>query len=394
MVLKINIKKDLSIFIYILLLFFTFRIVNISFISESLYSRGAQLSFLIICFLVLIKISRREIKWNRLLVYILAICMIMVLSTMLGEGSIRRTISQIYPLIGIYLLLNFLDKDEFRKSLKGYAYLCFVFVVINTIFCAFSLNELFFGENTYVLGVKNQVAVILIFVHLLFGVLDNGQDKIFSFLRLLNFIFSTYIIFNIRSGNNILSWCVLCCLIILKKIKFVSKISITTIFIAYIIFFVLIIEFHIQNLFAGLIVGILHKDLTFSLRTQIWDTVLVEIKNNPVLGYGIQDTSNAFQIVGMYNNGQFYNSTLSAHNTLLQTAYENGILIFIPIFLVILYTSKKVLSLKKNIWKIRVICAFCALLIVMFAEAIQLIVLLDFCILAISLKKLEDETMK
>lgn len=389
MVIKINIKQTLLSLIYTLLLFFTFRIVNISLISESIYSRGSQISFLIISFLVAIKIKNKEIQWDRLIVYILFGCGIMFLSTYLGRGSLRRTVSQIYPIIGLFLLLNFMKKDELKRSLRGYTYILFFFTIINAIFCLFSLNEAIFGENLYVLGVKNQVAVVLIFSNLLFEILDKEQKNLYKIFKYINLILSTYIILDIRSGNNLLAWCIICSFFILRNFKTIGKLPLTLIFVAYIIFFVLVVEFHIQELFAGLIVGILHKDLTFSLRTQIWDVVLAQIKNNPILGYGIQESGNLFQIIGIYNNGQFYNSILSAHNTLLQTVYENGLLMLVPVILIVGYTDKKLKSIKNNIWKIQIICSFCGLLIVMFAEAIQIVVLLDLCLLIIALKKLE-----
>lgn len=243
MVIKINIKQTLLSLIYTLLLFFTFRIVNISLISESIYSRGSQISFLIISFLVAIKIKNKEIQWDRLIVYILFGCGIMFLSTYLGRGSLRRTVSQIYPIIGLFLLLNFMKKDELKRSLRGYTYILFFFTIINAIFCLFSLNEAIFGENLYVLGVKNQVAVVLIFSNLLFEILDKEQKNLYKIFKYINLILSTYIILDIRSGNNLLAWCIICSFFILRNFKTIGKLPLTLIFVAYIIFFVLVVEF-------------------------------------------------------------------------------------------------------------------------------------------------------
>ncbi|MFR3202482.1 MAG: O-antigen ligase family protein [[Clostridium] leptum] len=52
------------------------------------------------------------------------------------------------------------------------------------------------------------------------------------------------------------------------------------------LFFVIVI-FRMQNLFAFLIEDILHKNLTLTGRTVIWDRTLELIGEKPILGHGV-----------------------------------------------------------------------------------------------------------
>lgn len=50
-----------------------------------------------------------------------------------------------------------------------------------------------------------------------------------------------------------------------------------------------IVIFRIQNIFSWFIVNVLHRDITFSYRTYIWDSALVKIRHRLWLGYGEDD---------------------------------------------------------------------------------------------------------
>ena len=54
--------------------------------------------------------------------------------------------------------------------------------------------------------------------------------------------------------------------------------------------FLAIVIFRIQNIFSFLIVDILHKSLTLSDRTYIWDAAIESILSHPILGTGITDS--------------------------------------------------------------------------------------------------------
>ncbi|MBT1173171.1 O-antigen ligase family protein [Bifidobacterium sp. MA2] len=57
-----------------------------------------------------------------------------------------------------------------------------------------------------------------------------------------------------------------------------------------IISFASIVIFRVQNIFSFIIVGVLHKSLTLSDRTYIWDTAFESIRKNPIIGTGITES--------------------------------------------------------------------------------------------------------
>ena len=114
-------------------------------------------------------------------------------------------------------------------------------------------------------------------------------------------------------------------LLVSYKLKIANIISYTIIY--YISFFGIVI-FRLQNLFSFIIVDILHKSLTLSLRTNVWDNYLNAIAKSPIIGYGYNAPHLYEEIQKLY---------LYAHNHILQEIYNGGIIMyFIYCFFVIL----------------------------------------------------------
>lgn len=74
----------------------------------------------------------------------------------------------------------------------------------------------------------------------------------------------------------------------------------------------LMVHQRIQNIFSGFIVGFLHKDLTLSGRTYIWDAVIDSISRSPVFGYGAVSSVSVYDV------------QTACHNQWLYIAHESG----------------------------------------------------------------------
>lgn len=125
-----------------------------------------------------------------------------------------------------------------------------------------------------------------------------------------------------------------------------------------------------QNIFSGFIVGFLHKDLTLSGRTDIWDAVISAINRSPVFGFG--ETSS----VTVYDNIQ-----KACHNQWLYIAHESGYVGFV-LFLIGIVVSFKIAHQYKqtNFYKIFVMMA-AAVLVATISE-IQLYVPFFYALLS------------
>lgn len=101
-------------------------------------------------------------------------------------------------------------------------------------------------------------------------------------------------------------------MLLLPKMR--SPLTLCSYLAIYIVSFFAIVILRVQHLFSFIIVDILHKDLSFTGRTSIWDQALQAFATNPVLGTG----KDVFTV-----NGQ---KISSAHNMLLETLVQGGIL--------------------------------------------------------------------
>lgn len=102
-----------------------------------------------------------------------------------------------------------------------------------------------------------------------------------------------------------------------------------------IIFFFAIVIFKIQNMFSYLLLNIFNKDMTLSGRTRIWDLAVEYIKDNPILGYGIESQSVSILKFGISH----------IHNIVLQIIYNCG---FVGFGIYIIYIKNILKSFKKN----------------------------------------------
>jgi O-antigen ligase len=99
--------------------------------------------------------------------------------------------------------------------------------------------------------------------------------------------------------------------------------------------FILIYFFHIQEYFEFFIVRILHKDLSFTGRTEIWDVSIRTIQNNLLYGVGLRNTYTAF----LLNHAH-------SHQYWLQILLYGGIIAFALVLLLYLFASRNLYSLK------------------------------------------------
>lgn len=73
---------------------------------------------------------------------------------------------------------------------------------------------------------------------------------------------------------------------------------------------------------------LLGKNLTLTNRTLIWGMVVDGFLNSPIIGNGVRETTSLFYISEQYTKGY-----MSAHNQILQSLYETGILFLYLLFL-------------------------------------------------------------
>ncbi len=94
--------------------------------------------------------------------------------------------------------------------------------------------------------------------------------------------------------------------------------------------FLSMVILRLQNIFSIIIEGLLHKNLTFTGRTKIWDLALTAFSKKPLLGLGVNTNNVVYGIIGAFH----------AHSTFLNIMLEGGIIGFIAY-----------LNIFRTIWK-------------------------------------------
>jgi O-antigen ligase len=101
-----------------------------------------------------------------------------------------------------------------------------------------------------------------------------------------------------------------------------------------------VVLFRLQNLFSFLIEGILHKGLSFTGRTDIWDTAISQFLASPFLGYGYAQSGKVYRL----KKGKYYH----AHNVFLELLMEGGVFALICFLLMLGLSSDQLMRHRKH----------------------------------------------
>ncbi|MDA1843948.1 hypothetical protein PDK16_18490 [Bacillus cereus] len=282
--------------------------------------------------IALFVIYKRLTIINILLIFYMAIIM---LSAFLNEtltGGIFYTVT-VFTSFCIYISYTL---KNFRELIIGLYYLFGILVVTN--FLTFLIGGLDIGTDglpIYLLGGKNAIALTTlptISIAYLYSYTIHKKIEKIPLLLILICVISLYIS---DSGTGIMvSFLTILFIFLPKKVFPTFK---TYLYIYIVVFFSIVI-FRLQEvLFGDFIINVLHKDMTFTGRTYIWDVVLNAMKESWILGFGRGN-----DIISHY----FFNLN-ETHNGVLEIMMYSGLL-GVMFFLIILFAVGNKLSIYKN----------------------------------------------
>ena len=267
-------------------------------------------------------------------------------NSVIQDTNIRRVFMAAYPVLGtIAFLYNNCSKD-YKSLLEGTAFY-FKITILLTIFDAVFVQH-FLTQSTisFLIGGRNQIAITLVMA-LSFISVDinekynrNGrikmQGKIISLFYLILILFLGF-----KSGSSTVLLCtavMLALYILSKKGKYLGS---TVFLFGYAAGWLGLVVLRLHSVLANFIWNGLHKDLTLSHRTIIWDVALDQIKRRPYFGYGNPDSYNVFLVNHDYTGGNNNVWTLiSGHNQVIQILYYGGVLMLL-IFIAIIFIATK-----------------------------------------------------
>lgn len=278
---------------------------------------------------------------------------IQVLSTAINNPeylieSIREALCSLAIIFSLYWMIIERKKialADLNILLQSYIILNFLFLLYNPEFFG-KFQSLRLYQNNYFLGIKNQIALVLVPMTS-FVIVYNFRKKLrkdFWSLIIISISFITEIL--IDSSTGIVAMAVMLFLYLFigeekKNIIFTQRIIF--LFIVFNIALICLQTILSIPIIQEFIIGVLHRDVSLSNRTGIWERALLKFKEHPVLGFGRQLNKNMITFLAI--NEWDHSTTYSAHNVMLQTLLESGVLGYIPLLsvgrMLMKRTSKK-----------------------------------------------------
>ena len=335
---------------YMVAFFFLNRIVSTSIFGKSnilnegfvLISEALTIMYFFKWVWCLLKKNRIYLSEISCILSVAAYFILMISITFVKDGNIRRIFMTAYPIIGTLCFLDVESKTHSKELLTGLYYFFTIMLIYNLIDMIFVRNVLSVTVVEFLIGSRDQLGLFLAISTSIIGAFYEDNKDMMNFIsKLFNFMLHLLILLTATLSGSATTLVVLLVMYVLY-ISFILKVKShilnpTFIIFVYIVSWLSLIVFRLQYLASDLIVNVLHKDITLSHRTILWDEALRLIKIKPFFGYGMSDSVDVITVNHDYTGGNNnVLSTLSSHNEILQIMYYGGIALFIS-FLILYF---------------------------------------------------------
>lgn len=269
---------------------------------------------------------------SKLLVITLAIALCFGIST-LFNGSIESfsqsdALNVAKVIVALMLVEIYLNKGKARCLLEGCTYGIILLLTLNLLI-TFIVNPFGlyrdFSEGVYgecFLGNKNTVRNP--------ALLGLACSILLDYLQSCRFSKRTVLLFLLGSVNLVLVWSatatvvffVVCVLIIVASVGFKTP-SATSLALASAITWFVVVVLRKIDFLNSFVVSVLHKEMTFSGRTTIWDCAFDVIQSSPIVGQGFGCK------VTYWNYNNPFLQVPHCHNALIDAWYRGGLFAFL-----------------------------------------------------------------
>lgn len=283
-------------------------------------------------------------KYSKFTICLILYYFTLLFSTFVNDASIKDFFLTYTPIVGLAILIEWQIRLNSKRTICIMRNVLILLTTINFFTIILFPDGLYrtelYWENWF-FGYDNR-HIIMYFPTLLLAILNcylNGKK--FDIPLIYTFGIITYSVFYCFSGNTVVAYSIFILYYlfsyVINNIKICNSITYLSVYLG---MFVGLIFLRIQRLFAWFIVDILGKTLELSYRTRIWDTMIMYIKESPILGYGQEPT----YVISQKMGSPFFTH---AHNTLLDVMYKCGLLgVILYLFELIMVTKE--LYLERN----------------------------------------------
>ncbi len=338
MKIMINKKNIMLTLFYILMLFSYFQFDSLNYLYTSLlpiYKMFHYISFFIIVLLFL-----KNKTMSKIIIYVLIYLFILFISSIINGQQFSQILNYMMMVMSFCLITDYGIKNNTKEYLYAISIFLNFMVIINFITILLYPNGMYINSTLYkqnwIFGYKNAHILYLLPCVAVNAIRSLKYKGHLDYKFYLIFFISFLSIVIVNSSTGIVGLSIILIYLVFKKL--LDKVNLVNSYSSmglYLLSFISIMILKIQNLFKFLIVDILKKDLTFTGRTYIWDSVLKSIKSHALLGYG--------NVTFQYNKYIF-----TTHNTILDILYKTGIAGFTLYFFIIFETCKALYACKQN----------------------------------------------
>lgn len=354
---------DLLIYSFVFFAFFEPRI----FMNSPAF-KMVDLLYLGVKCMVVVCATLYYIKQSRISFYVVALLIIRIViffDTFVAAGKIDTGwFNKTITIVGFAICVDIFINKNSLLTVKIIYLMQMIPILINLVMCLARYKFVVKGQVYYFIGMRTQFTNSMIQVMLLAFIISYlDKRKIFSGITIFTILVCTIQLIRLWVGTGL----VLEALTIFFVFYFCLKrqrMEAVGFFCMGILLNIGIVFLRIQNLFAFIIEGMLHKSMTLSGRTFIWDKAIAVISNHPIIGYG--EIGN-----GGFVPVHWANRPAPAHNSILQMLYDNGIIILSLMMIFFLYAAYKLTLKSRNVVSIILAVGLFVISIEMITEVLQ-----------------------
>ena len=324
--------------------FFALKVGCISYVSNILnllWYIGAVIVFLYDFSYILYNRKFNKLDFTMIIFYIF-----LLVSTLLNHGDLVCYVKELISFLTTYFVIKFGLEKSPKKFINIFSTYLSLLLVLNTLSTIIFYPGAMFRDNNnpiFFMGGDN-TSVRLYIIAVLFSFMKKyikNKKMVMPVVSLLNlFVFS--MIRDLGGGKICFIILLLCTGYLIYGVNIPRKIMRKIIMLNVLLFFILVIV-NKMSLFKFIIVDILHRNLSLTDRTIIWDITIKKIMSKPVMGYGMIDGL-AFQSMLPYIIG------VNAHNTYLMILFDGGIVLFAIFIISMIIVQMKFDSVKHDRW--------------------------------------------
>lgn len=290
-------------------------------------------------------------------------------------------------IVTLILLINITVKRYPKSTLQALSILFGTYITLNFI-SYFMFPEGLYKTDSFqkgwILGIENQFAFLIvpgISLIILYSWYKYNKISLISWILLIMSVLTVIKAWSATAIVSLFFIIISFSLNLKKKIKPVY--SFFRLSIIYAVVWLVLVRFNSLESFQAIIVDLLNKDLTLSGRTRIWAVVFDAIPQSLWYGYGI----NTKVLAGVH-------TYFVAHNMILQTLLDNGLIGLILLILCIIIAGFNLQKFRYSRYSVMLLIGMFAILIGGLTESYRLNYLFLFLILSFNISFLDKETRR